>query len=616
VGFGGRPTLLYDGACGFCRRWIERWREITGDRVTYAAWREAGHYFPQVDPAVYLKSVVFIDASGNVFLGAEAVFRALATTPGWSVWLWLYERVPLFRRVSDRVYTEVSRHRLRFSRVTQLLWGRDLRLPRYHLVRWVFLRGLGVVYVIAFVSLWTQLHALVGAGGIEPAEPWLAAVRDRFGRAAYLQAPTLFWLGASDFALHVASAAGLAAGLFLVVNRLPHVAALLAWLLYLSLFTVGSVFLSFQWDILLLEAGFLAILLAPRRFAPKLGSEPRVPRTVVFLLRWLLFRLMLLSGLVKLASGDPGWWDLTALTFHYETQPLPTTLSWYVHNLPESVHRISCFVMFVVEIALPFFMFAPRRLRVLAFSGTVALQLAIMATGNYTFFNLLTCVLSVSLLDDAFLARVMPLRFARAVDLRAVGNAPPGMRRAAMSSVIVAVLVTLTLVHAWGRLYGYGGLPYSVRRTVAATNPFHLANSYGLFAVMTKQRREITIEGSDDATTWKAYEFRWKPGDPARAPRFCQPHQPRLDWQMWFAALSSYRSNPWLLRFMQRLLEGSPSATGLLAHNPFPERPPRYVRAMIEDYRFTTITGRRAEGLWWDRDNPRPYAPVMTSVAD
>jgi predicted DCC family thiol-disulfide oxidoreductase YuxK len=616
VGFGARPTLLYDGACGFCRRWVERWREITGDRVTYAAWREAGHYFPQVDPAFYLTSVVFVDASGNVFLGAEAVFRALATTRGWAAWLWLYERVPLFRSVSDRVYAEVARHRLRFSRVTQLLWGRDLRLPRYHLVRWVFLRGLGVVYVIAFVSLWSQVDALVGAGGIEPAEPWLTAVRERFGRAAYFQAPTLFWLGASDFALHAASAAGLAAGLLLVANRLPHVAALTAWLVYLSLFTVGGVFLSFQWDILLLETGFLAILLAPRRFAPKLDTEPPVPRTVVFLLRWLLFRLMLLSGLVKLASGDPAWWDLTALTFHYETQPLPTTLSWYVHNLPESVHRVSCFVMFVVEIALPFFMFAPRRLRLVAFSGTAALQLAIMATGNYTFFNLLTCVLCVALLDDALLARVVPLRFARAVDLRAVGSAAPGMRRAAVSGVIVAVLVTLSLVHAWGRFYGYGGLPYSVRRTVAATNPFHLANSYGLFAVMTKQRREITIEGSDDATTWKAYEFRWKPGNPAIAPRFCQPHQPRLDWQMWFAALGSYRSNPWLLRFMQRLLEGSPSVSGLLGHNPFPERPPRYVRAMIEDYRFTTITGRRAEGLWWDRDNPRPYAPVMTSVAD
>jgi hypothetical protein len=272
--------------------------------------------------------------------------------------------------------------------------------------------------------------------------------------------------------------------------------------------------------------------------------------------------------------------------------------------------------MFVVEIALPFLMFAPRRPRLLAALGTLALQIAIMATGNYTFFNLLTCVLCISLLDDAHLAVVMPVRFARAVDLRPFGNVPRSARRMAMSGALVAFLVVLGLAHAFGRLYGYGALPYGALRVVAATNPLHLANSYGLFAVMTKERREILIEGSQDATTWKAYELRWKPGDPAKAPRFCQPHQPRLDWQMWFAALSSYRANPWLVRFMQRLLEGSPDVRRLLAYDPFPERPPRYVRAMIADYRFTTIPGRRAEGLWWDRGAFRPYAPVMTSVAD
>ena len=616
VKFGERPTLLYDGACGFCRRWIERWREITGDRVVYASSREAGHYFPQVDPAVYANSVVFVDAAGAVTLGAEAVFRALAYAPGWSVLLWLYQRVPVFRVASETAYTNVATRRLRFSRVTQLLWGRDLRLPRYHLVRWALLRGIGLVYVIAFLSLWVQIDALVGARGIEPAGEWLTAVHERFGRAAFFQAPTLFWLGATDRALHLACAGGVVAGMLLIANFVPHLAAAAAWLLYLSLFTVGGVFLSFQWDILLLETGFLAILLAPRRLRPRFGTEPPVPRSTIFLFRWLLFRLMLLSGLVKLASGDSSWWDLTALTFHYETQPLPTWTSWYVHNLPEAFHRVTCFLMFVVEVALPFFMFAPRRPRLLAAFGTLALQVAIMATGNYTFFNLLTCVLCIALLDDAYLAVLLPVRFAREVDLRPFQSAARSARRMAVSGTFVAFLVALGFVHAFGRLYGYGALPYSVFRVVAATNPFHLASSYGLFAVMTKERREIVIEGSQDAITWKAYELRWKPGDPAKAPRFCQPHQPRLDWQLWFAALSSYRSNPWLIHFMQRLLEGAPDVRGLLAYDPFAESRPRYVRAMIEDYRFTTIPARRAEGLWWDRSNRRPYAPVMTSVAD
>ena len=583
----------------------------------YAASRDAGHYFPQVDPAVYANSVVFVDAGGTVYFGAEAVFRALATAPGWSLPLWLYTRVPVFARVSDAAYTRVATNRLGFSRLTRLLWGRDLRLPHYHLVRWVFLRGLGGIYVIAFLSLWLQIMGLVGARGIEPAAPWLAAVYERFGRAAYTQAPTLLWLlGASNLAIHVVCATGIGAALLLVINRAPHLAAFAAWLLYLSLYTVGGVFLSFQWDILLLETGLLAILLAPRSLSPELGSEQPVPRTVVFLLRWLLFRLMLLSGLVKLASGDPAWWNLTALDFHFETQPLPTWTSWYVHNLPESVRRVSCFLMFVAELFLPFLMLAPRRPRLVAAVGTLLFQLVIMATGNYNFFNLLTCLLCVALLDDGYLSSILPLRFARAVALRSAGSAAVSARRVAVSSAIVAFLVVLSLAHAWARFEGYGALPASVRRVVAATNPFHLANSYGLFAVMTKERREIVIEGSDDAVTWMPYEFRWKPGDPAARPRFCEPHQPRLDWQMWFAALGSYRANPWLIHMMQRLLQGSPPVRALFASDPFPQKPPRYVRAMIYDYAFTTVTSARAEGTWWERSNGRPYAPVMTSVHD
>lgn len=610
-----RPTLLYDGDCGFCRRWIERWKEITGDRVQYATSRDAGHRFPEVDPVLYPESVIFVDSDGCVFVGAEAVFRSLAEAPRWGWPLWLYQRSPRLAAVAERAYALVSQRRTRFSRLTLWLWGNNVRLPQYHLVRWAFLRGLGAIYFVAFLSLWVQIDGLVGSQGIQPAGVWLASLSERFGRAAYVQAPTLFWLSASDSALWLAGLAGMAASVMLAVNRAPWWAAAACWALYSSFYAVGGVFLSFQWDILLLEVGFLALLLAPWRLRPLLETEPAVPRSAIFLLRWLLFRLMLLSGLVKLASGDSAWWDLTALTFHYETQPLPTWIAWYVHNLPASFHRFSCGLMFAIETVLPFFVWAPRRLRLVAAIGFALLQLLIMATGNYTFFNLLTLLLCIALLDDAYLARVAPRRLLRAVDLRAIRPTRRSAVGAAALGLVASVLVVAGLVHAKARLSGYASLSAPSRALVRVLAPLHVSNSYGLFAVMTKQRREIVIEGSDDGREWMPYEFHWKPGDPAARPRFCQPHQPRLDWQMWFAALGSYRTNPWLIRLMDRLLEGSPPVLDLLASNPFPQRPPRYVRAVIYEYQFTTIPGGRAEGTWWMRGRARSYAPVRTARA-
>jgi predicted DCC family thiol-disulfide oxidoreductase YuxK len=616
VTLGRRPTLLYDGDCGFCRRWIERWREITGDRVVYAASKEAGHRFPAVDPALYPKSVVFVDAEGGVHIGARAVFLALAEAPGWAWPAWLYGRVPAFARACESAYAFVAARRLVFGRATRWLWGNNVRLPHYHLVRWVFLRGLGAIYLIAFLSLWLQVEGLVGSQGLQPASAWLDAVRERFGRAAYLQAPTLFWLSASDAVLWLGAVLGMAAAVALVMNRAPYLAALACWLGYLSYYSVGGVFLSFQWDILLLETGLLAILLAPRRLRPRLEYEPPVSRTVVFLLRWLVFRLMLLSGIVKLTSGDPAWWDLTALTYHYETQPLPAWTSWYAHNLPEGFHRMSCAIMFAIEIALPFFVWAPRRPRLVAAAGFGLLQLGIIATGNYNFFNLLTLLLCVPLLDDAYLERVLPIRFSRAMDLRGMRPAMRSAPATGLLAAFAAMVVVLSVAQGVARIRGWDAVPSPIRRVLGVTGPFHVTNAYGLFAVMTKERREIVIEGSADGREWYGYEFRWKPGDPMAAPRFCQPHQPRLDWQMWFAALGSYRGNPWLLSLMDRILEGSKPVLALLGDNPFPDRPPKFVRAIVYDYRFTTLTGRRAEGAWWRRGAARLYAPVRTLRTD
>jgi hypothetical protein len=318
---------------------------------------------------------------------------------------------------------------------------------------------------------------------------------------------------------------------------------------------------------------------------------------------------MLLSGLVKWMSGDPAWRELTALEFHYETQPLPTWVGWYAHQLPDWLQRLSVVAMFLVEVALPFLVFGPRRARLAACAAFIAFQLVIMATGNYGFFNLLTIVLCLTLLDDG----VWPSRWRQRY---AAGRLPPPDRArrwpAALTAAVASTLVALSVPPALGRLGIAVPWPAPVRTTLAAVQPFRLANAYGLFTVMTKRRAEISVEGSADGQTWRRYEFRWKPGDPQEAPRFVEPHQPRLDWQMWFAALGQFDRQFWFQRFLLRLLAGSPDVLALLRHNPFPDTPPRYVRAIIADYHFTDLATRNRQGDWWHAGPDRPYAPVLS----
>ena len=313
---------------------------------------------------------------------------------------------------------------------------------------------------------------------------------------------------------------------------------------------------------------------------------------------------MFSSGLVKLLSGDPAWRGLTALTFHYETQPLPTWPAWYAHQLPVWFHRFSAVVMFAIELIAPFLIAGPRRLRHLAGALLIALQGLIALTGNYAYFNLLTVALCLFLFDDAALAPVLgrlPLR-------EPEGDAFLPRRPAFAVAVLLAILGLVPLLRLLDRRIGS---PPPLRWVSGLIQPFHLANGYGLFAVMTTERPEIVVEGSEDGETWGAYAFRFKPGDPGRRPAFVAPHQPRLDWQMWFAALGQCRDSPWLYGLFQRLLEGSPPVLALLADDPFPERPPRYVRALVYDYRFATAEERARTGHWWRRGEPRPFCPPV-----
>ena len=605
-----KPVLIWDGDCSFCRAWIARWQRATGDRVEYAPYQVAAPLFPTIPIERFKRSVQLIEPGDRLSQGAEAVFRSLAYAPGGAWPLWLYRHIPFFAAVSETFYWIVARNRRLFSFLTRIAYGKHVVPPGETLTTWIFLRLLGVIYAIAFLSLWTQIAGLAGSQGILPAGAFLDAVRGQYGIERYWMLPTLCWLGSGDLALSILCGAGTLLSVLLIVGVVPIGTLLGCWAIYLSLANVCRDFMWFQWDSLLLETGFLALFLAPWRELSRPGTDPLPSRSGLWLMRWLLFRLMFSSAVVKLASGDPTWRGLTALQYHYETQCLPPWTAWYAHHLPASFQRWSALGMFAIEGLAPFLIVAPRRIRMAGGVAMALLQVIILLTGNYCFFNLLALALIVLLFDDA----VWPLSWhGRAAAPDPVAARSRGGRWPAWLTLpATAALFALSLVPFAGSLRvrpsWLGPLP-ALQDLVA---PFRSVNGYGLFAVMTTRRPEIAVEGSADGRTWLPYEFRFKPGELKRRPPFVAPHQPRLDWQMWFAALGDYRRSPWYLSFCQRLLEGSRPVLGLLGGNPFPNAPPRYVRGVLYDYHFTDPEARKATGEWWRRERRGPFGPVLT----
>ena len=489
----------------------------------------------------------------------------------------------------------------------------------YILSRWLFLRLLGLVYLLAFVSLWMQVHGLVGSRGILPATDLLKAAQEQLGGRCYWQFPSLFWLSSSDAALNLVCAAGTLLSLLLIIGLAPIPVLILLWFTYLSLSVIGQVFLSFQWDALLLETGFFAIFFAPATLLPRMSRE-RPPSTLArWALWWLLFKLMFLSGITKLLSGDPTWRDLTAMNFHYQTQPIPNWVSWYVYQLPEWCQKTMVVLTFVMELIVPFFIFATRRLRHAAGAAMILLQVVIQLTGNFGFFNLLTAVLCIPLLDDTLLRQWAPRRWTAWLDVDRPGVATPMWRRRLFTATVSMLLLVsgLTFVREMVRTGNPQKLANGVQMALDATNvcllswgepyvlrwtaPLRTINGYGLFRVMTTERPEIVIEASSDGNTWSEVPFRWKPGSLKRSPPIVAPYMPRLDWQMWFAALNPQRNQRWLAPLMQRLLEGSPEVIDLVGENPLPDGPPRFVRLAYYRYEFTEWETRRATGEWWQR---------------
>src|SRR5882724_6855860 len=610
-----KPLMIWDGECHFCKRWIERWREITAGKVDYATYQEAAHQFPEIPVEQFKRAVGLIEPDGTAFFAAEAVYRSLRYRSSRKWLAWSYDRIPGFAAISETAYRFIARHRGLGSSITRLLWGKDVRPPTYFWARRWFLRALGLIYLIAFVSFWVQVDGLVGSNGILPVNQFLPTVREQLGQGAYSLLPTLCWFNADNAFLHFLCGGGVVLSLFLIFGIAPAISLFALFAFYLSLTIAGQVFLSFQWDILLLETGFLSIFLAPWQLWQKRGQEPPVSRAALFLLKLLLFKLMVMSGVVKLTSGDDCWWNLTALDYHYWSQPLPTTFGWWADQHPEWFKHFSVGFCMAVEIIAPFFIWAPRRPRLIAAGLMIFLQLVIALTGNYCFFNLLTLALCLLLIDDAVWRRNVR-QDNRAV--RAYSSGAPSDRalpsRPLMYGAIIVIIVSLP-INAWLVFTAFKPDAEWPRRLAFAyehLEPFRIVNGYGLFRVMTKDRREIVIEGSADGIDWLPYEFKWKPGDVNRAPGWCAPHQPRLVWQMCFAALGTPEKNPWFIRLAFCLLKGKPDVARLFAHDPFPNQPPRYIRAILYRYRFTTTKEHRQTGAWWKRQELGEYLPAVS----
>ena len=479
-----------------------------------------------------------------------------------------------------------------FATLSSKLWELANKPPKHQLTEALFLRLLGLVYVAAFASFWPQMTGLFGSRGLISVARLLPAIRSELGTAGFYQIPTIFWINSSDGALVWCCILGCIVGLLLVAGVLSRLASIVAWILYLSIVSTGAPFTNFQWDALLLEAGFLAIFAGTGWF--------------VWAYRFLLFRLMFESGLVKLLSGDPNWRNFRALRFHFMTQPLPNPLAYYAYRLPAWLLDFMTAASMAIELVVPFLLFCPRRLRQVAIALFMLLQLLIILTGNYAFFNLLTLALCLWGLDDRTFAPIAGLllrRFPRVPlsrsvlsFLRPVGN------------LVLCILIFLGVLQVIGMAVPAATL--FARTPFISIAPFEIVNTYGLFATMTTTRPELILEGSNDQVNWREYSFRYKPGELHRGLPQIAPYQPRLDWQMWFAALGDVQENRWVNNLLYRLLTGEPSVAALLDPPPFAE-PPRYMRVLIYQYTFTTPTQRERTGAVWQRELLGPwFGPV------
>ena len=512
--------------------------------------------------------------------------------------------------------------------------------PAHHIARWIFLRSLGLIYFSAFYSLVFQIRGLMGPRGILPASEYLASVERSLGSLRFWFAPTLLWFSTSSHMLMALCWVGIAASLLVVLNIWPRAMLLVCFICFLSFVSAAGDFSGYQSDGMLLEAGFISLFFAPGGLFPGWGRTSLPPRAALFLLQWEWFRIYFESGVVKLASGDPEWRHLTAMDQYYQNGPLPTWIGWYVQHLPHWFHAATVLATFSLELGLVWMLFLPRRWRIACFLIATPWQIVVILTANYAFLNYIVLATGFLLLDDRFLLRFVPMMWRAGLSATnepgpepeadpepkavPVDDPPPQTfaervkhHLRALRFAVIAVMLSWifydTTVPLLQMLWRSIPLPEA---PVAALEPFRIANQYGLFAVMTPNRYEIEFQGSNDGTTWLAYPFRYKPQDVKQPPGIYAPYQPRFDWNLWFASLGTWTQYPIVPRTEEALLSNDPDVLELFAGNPFPEKPPQMVRAVLWQYWFSTIEEKRTEGIWWHRKLLGTYAPTLAMDPD
>ncbi|HVT02021.1 MAG TPA: lipase maturation factor family protein [Thermoanaerobaculia bacterium] len=474
----------------------------------------------------------------------------------------------------------------------------------YHWASFIFLRCLGLIFLSAFYSLLRQIHGLIGPHGILPTASYLAMVTEAYPRARFWFAPTFLWLSSSDLALSLLVWVGIVASLAITFNLAPRISIAVAWLCFLSFVTATQVFSSYQSDGMLLEAGIISLFLAPGGLRPRVSDAAPLSSAAQWMLRWEWFRIYFESGVVKLASGEPQWRNFTAMDKYYENGPLPTWIGWYTQQLPHSFHALTVVVTLVTELFIAWMVFFPKKFRIVCFFIVTALQIGIIATANYAFLNYLVLVLGILLVDDDFLARFrMPRPLVR------VGAIHPAARNAGLSFLGWILVATITIFFA-------SALPLPLLAPAIALQPFRVASSYGLFAVMTRQRNEIEFQGTIDGRHWTPYRFRYKPQNINEAPGIYAPYQPRFEWNLWFASLDDWRQNDWVVATSARLLDGEPSVLTLFRADPFQGKKPVAVRSILFRYWFTDRPTHTSTGAWWNREEIGAYGPMVRRGAD
>ena len=490
--------------------------------------------------------------------------------------------------------------------ITGIISAQRVR-PTYWLTRFVILRLLGFNYAIAFLVAIHQILPLIGSKGLLPVGMYVKRLSHAYGSdlAVFMRQPSLFWFWHSDTALLTVAWIGFVLSCVVTAGFANALVLVVLWFLYLSIVNVGQEWYGYGWEIQLTETGFLAIFLCPLIDMRPFPKRPP-PYPIIVLFRWLTFRIMLGAGLIKI-RGDEIWRKGTALYYHFETQPIPGPLSRWFHFLPNKALQMGVWFNHLAELVAPWFVFWPRLARHIAGSVIVVFQISIIISGNLSFLNWLTIIAALACFDDGFWARLLPRRL--------VQKSQEAAALAEESRPMTTIAWVITTLIGWLSIRPVANMLSPRQIMNRSFDPLNLVNTYGAFGTVGKERWNVVFEGTLDADTsdradWKPYIYKGLPVALDQRPPQIAPYQLRLDWQMWFASMSSANDYPWTLHLVWKLLHNDPGAVRLFAHNPFPGQPPRYIRAVL--YRYTFAEPGNPQGLWWRRERVYLWLPPLS----